>query len=154
MRGLEGKVALVAGAAPGNIGAATAIRLAQEGTSVVAADLNEAAARAVADVIQALGGNSIARSFDITDEASYKELVDVTVKEFGRLDGLFNVAADLSPATLSQDTDVLSASIDVWRHTIDVTLSGYMYGIRHAPPIMIDQGGGAIVNTMSTTVDG
>ncbi|MDT7791218.1 MAG: hypothetical protein QOD59_654 [Mycobacterium sp.] len=152
MRGLEGKVALVAGAAPGNIGAATAIRLAQEGTSVVAADLNEAAARAVADEIQALGGKAIARSFDITDEASYRELVDDTVKEFGRLDGLFNVAADLSPATLSQDTDVLSVSLDVWRHTIDVTLSGYMYGIRHALPIMIDQGGGAIVNTMSTTV--
>jgi NAD(P)-dependent dehydrogenase (short-subunit alcohol dehydrogenase family) len=80
MRGLEGKVALVAGAAPGNIGAATAVRLAEEGTSVVVADLNESAARAVADEIQALGGKAIARSFDITDEASYKDLVDVTVK--------------------------------------------------------------------------
>ena len=83
---------------------------------------------------------------------SYLDLVDVTVKEFGRLDGLFNVAADLSPTTLSQDTDVLSVSLEVWRHTIDVTLTGYMYGIRHALPIMIDQGGGAIVNTMSTSV--
>ena len=119
---------------------------------MVVADLNESAARAVADEIQALGGKAIARSFDITDEASYKDLVDVTVKEFGRLDGLFNVAADLSPTTLSQDTDVLSVSLEVWRHTIDVTLTGYMYGIRHALPIMIDQGGGAIVNTMSTSV--
>jgi NAD(P)-dependent dehydrogenase (short-subunit alcohol dehydrogenase family) len=152
MRGLQGKVALVAGAAPGNIGAATAIRLAEEGTSVVAADLTESAARAVVDEIQALGGKAIARSFDITEEASYTELVDVTVREFGRLDGLFNVAADLSPATLAQDTDVLSVSLQVWRHTIDVTLTGYMYGIRHALPIMIGQGGGAIVNTMSTTV--
>ena len=152
MRGLRGKVALIAGAAPGNIGAATAIRLAEEGTAVVVADLNESAARAVVDEIQALGGKAIARSFDITDEASYKELVDDTVKEFGRLDGLFNVAADLSPATLAQDSDVLSVPLEVWRHTIDVTLSGYMYGIRHALPIMIDQGGGAIVNTMSTIV--
>ena len=152
MRGLEGKVALVAGAAPGNIGAATAVRLAEEGTSVVAADLNESAARAVVDEIQALGGKAIARSFDITDEASYKDLVDDTVKEFGRLDGLFNVAADLSPTTLAQDSDVLSVPLEVWRHTIDVTLSGYMYGIRHALPIMIDQGAGAIVNTMSTSV--
>ena len=100
MRGLKGKIALVAGAAPGNIGGATAIRLAEEGASVVAADLNESAARAVVDEIHALGDKAIARSFDITDEASYKELVDDTVKEFGRLDGLFNVAADLSPATL------------------------------------------------------
>jgi NAD(P)-dependent dehydrogenase (short-subunit alcohol dehydrogenase family) len=152
MRGLKGKVALVAGAAPGNIGAATAIRLAEEGTAVVAADLNESAARAVADEIQALGGKAIARPFDITDEVSYKELVDATVKEFGRLDGLFNVAADLSPTTLAQDTDVLSVSLEVWRHTIDVTLSGYMYGIRHALPIMIAQGSGSIVNTMSTSV--
>ena len=63
MRGLRGKVALVAGVAPGNIGAATAIRIAEEGTSVVAADLNESAAPAVVDEIQALGGKAIARSF-------------------------------------------------------------------------------------------
>ena len=49
MRGLKGKVAIVAGAAPGNIGAATAVRLAEEGAAVVAADLNEAAAAAVVD---------------------------------------------------------------------------------------------------------
>jgi hypothetical protein len=61
-----------------NIGAATAIRLAEEGTSVVAADLNESAARAVGDEIQALGGKAIGRSFDISDESSYKELFDVT----------------------------------------------------------------------------
>jgi NAD(P)-dependent dehydrogenase (short-subunit alcohol dehydrogenase family) len=152
MRGLRGKVALVAGAAPGNIGAATAIRLAEEGSAVVVADLNESAAGSVADEIHALGGNAIARSFDITDESSYAGLVDVTVKEFGRLDGLFNAASDLSPANLGHDTDVLSVSLEVWRHTIDVTLSGTMYGIRHALPIMIAQGGGAIVNTMSTIV--
>lgn len=56
MRGLKDKVAIVAGAAPGNIGGATAIRLAEEVTAVVAADLNEAAARAVVDEIRALGG--------------------------------------------------------------------------------------------------
>jgi NADP-dependent 3-hydroxy acid dehydrogenase YdfG len=42
--------------------------------------------------------------------------------------------------------------LDVWHHTIDVTLTGYMYGIRHALPIMIDQGAGSIVNTMSSAV--
>jgi NAD(P)-dependent dehydrogenase (short-subunit alcohol dehydrogenase family) len=51
MRGLQGKVALDAGAAPGNIGAAAAVRLAEEGNSVVAADFNESAARTVADVL-------------------------------------------------------------------------------------------------------
>jgi NAD(P)-dependent dehydrogenase (short-subunit alcohol dehydrogenase family) len=83
MRGLKGKVAIVAGAAPGNIGAATAIRLAEEGTAVVAADLNEAAARLVVDQIRATGGRVAARSVDIANEASYKELVDFTVTDFG-----------------------------------------------------------------------
>jgi NAD(P)-dependent dehydrogenase (short-subunit alcohol dehydrogenase family) len=152
VRGLNGKVALIAGAAPGNIGAATAVRLAEEGTAVVAADLNEAAARAVVDEIGASGGKAIARSFDITDESSYKQLVEDSVNEFGRLDGLFNVAADLSPGTLAQDGDVLSVPLEIWRHTIDVTLTGYMFGIRHALPIMMKQGTGAIVNTMSTSV--
>jgi NAD(P)-dependent dehydrogenase (short-subunit alcohol dehydrogenase family) len=152
MRGLKDKVAIVAGAAPGNIGGATAIRLAEEGTVVVAADLNEDAARSIADEIRALSGRAAARPFDITDEASYKELVDFTVKEFGRLDGLFNVAADLSAGTVGRDSDVISVPLEVWRHTIDVTLTGYMYGIRHALPIMIEQGSGSIVNTMSSIV--
>jgi NAD(P)-dependent dehydrogenase (short-subunit alcohol dehydrogenase family) len=56
MRGLEGKVAIVAGAAPGSIGGATAVRLAQEGMKVVAADLNETGAQAVVDEIKAVGG--------------------------------------------------------------------------------------------------
>jgi NAD(P)-dependent dehydrogenase (short-subunit alcohol dehydrogenase family) len=70
MRGLEGRIAIVAGAAPGNIGAATAVRLAEEGAVVVAADLNEAAARAVADRIQLTGRRAVGRAVDIADEAS------------------------------------------------------------------------------------
>ena len=93
MRGLKDKVAIVAGTAPGNIGGATAVRLAEEGMAVVAADLNEAAAQSVVDEIRSFGGRAASRPFDITDEVSYKELVDFTVKEFGGPDGLFNVAA-------------------------------------------------------------
>jgi NAD(P)-dependent dehydrogenase (short-subunit alcohol dehydrogenase family) len=152
MRGLKGKVAIVAGAAPANIGGATAIRLAEEGMLVVAADLNEAAAQSIVDQILASGGTAVASGFDITDEASYKGLIDLTVERFGRLDGLFNVAADLSPDTFGRDHDVTSVPLDVWQHTIDVTLTGYMYGIRHALPIMIERGGGSIINTMSSAV--
>ncbi|MFE9694851.1 SDR family NAD(P)-dependent oxidoreductase [Micromonospora sp. NPDC005806] len=152
MRGLNDKVALVAGAAPGNIGGATAVRLAEEGMLVVAADLNEAAAQAVADQINASGGTAVARGFDISDEQSYRGLVEFTAERFGALHGLFNVAADLSPRTLGRDSDVISVPVDVWQHTIDVTLTGYMYGIRHALPIMIKQGSGSIVNTMSSAV--
>ncbi|MGY0556935.1 MULTISPECIES: SDR family NAD(P)-dependent oxidoreductase [unclassified Lysobacter] len=152
MRGLKNKVAVIAGAAPGNIGGATAIRLAAEGVKVVVADFNAPAASAVADEIRDSGGIARDRAFDITDEASVKSLIDHAIDEFGRIDGLFNVAADLSARTFGSDSDVMSVPLDVWRHTIDVNLSGYMYGIRHAMPIMIRQGGGAIVNTMSSSV--
>ncbi len=128
MRGLKDKVTIVAGAAPGNIGGLTALRLAEEGSAVVAADLNEAAAQSVVDEIRAFGGRAASRPFDITDEASYKELVDYTVKEFGEADCLFNVAADLSAGGVGRDSDVISVPLDVWRHTIDVTLTGYMLG--------------------------
>jgi len=152
MRGLRDKVAIVAGAAPGNIGGATALRLAQEGMKVTAADFNEAAARAVVDQIKSAGGHAVARAFDITKEASYEQLIDFTVKEFGGLDGLFNVAADLSVNNIGRDTDVTSVPLDVWQHTIDVTLTGYMYGVRHALPLLIKRGGGVIVNTTSSEV--
>jgi len=151
MRGLDGTVAIVAGATPGNIGAATAVRLAEEDATVVVADLDESAAQAVVAEIRELDGRAAAQSFDISDEASYKALVDFTVKEFGRVDGLFNVAVDPSAGTGVNDLDVISGPLDLWRHTIDVTLTGCMYGIRHALPVMIKQGGGAIVNTVSTS---
>ncbi len=64
MRGLKDKVAIVAGAAPGNIGGATAVRLAEEGMAVVAADLNEAAAQSVVDEIRGFGSRAASRPFD------------------------------------------------------------------------------------------
>ena len=152
MRGLTNKVVIVAGAAPGNIGGAAAIRLAEEGARVVAADLNPAAARAVVDQIVSAGGTAAARGFDITDEASVKGLIDFAAAQYGNLHGLFNVAADLSAKSFGSDTDVTTVSLEVWRHTLDVTLTGYMYGVRHALPVMIRNGGGAIINTMSSAV--
>ncbi len=127
MRGLRDRIAIVAGAAPGNIGGATAVRLAQEGMKVTAADLNEAAARAVVDQIKSAGGQAMARAFDITSEASFAELQNI-----------------------GRDTAVMSVPLDVWRHTIDATLTGYMYGVRHTLPLMIEHGGGVIVNTTSS----
>ena len=97
----------------------------------------------------------MARRVDISEEGSCHALVDFTAKEFGGLDGLFNVAADLSAGTIGRDSDVMSVPLEVWLHTIDVTLTGYMYGIRHALPILIERGGGAIVkHLVELSVDG
>ncbi len=124
MRGLKDKIVIVAGAARGNIGGATATRLADEGAVVVAADLSEAGASSVAEDIRAAGGRAIGRAFDITDEHSYAELIESTAKEYGALHGLFNVAADLSSKAVGRDTDVLSVPLEIWRHTFDATLTG------------------------------
>lgn len=152
MKGLNDKVAIVAGAAPGNIGGAAALRLAAEGMKVVVADYNQAAAGALADEIRSSGGTALPVAFDITDEGSVKHLIDVTTATYHRVDGLFNVAADLSPRAFGSDTDVTDVSVDVWRHTLDVNLTGYFYMIRHTLAIMISQGGGSIINTMSSSV--
>jgi NAD(P)-dependent dehydrogenase (short-subunit alcohol dehydrogenase family) len=153
MRGLHGKVALIAGAAPGNIGAATALRLAEEGMKVMVADLNLEAATEVAKAIAEITSADVrAAALDLTDESSYRRLIDTTLAELGALHGLFNVAADLSRATIGRDSNVLDVPFDVWEHTISVTLTGYMYGIRHALPVMMQQGTGSIVNTMSSSI--
>jgi len=153
MRGLDQKICVIAGAAPGNIGAATAHRLSSEGAIVVVADLNSAAAQAVADEIKAKDGHAIAGQVDISSESSFEELLKRTARDLGGLDHLFNVAADLSANTMGRDSssDVTTVPIEVWKRTIDVTLSGYMYGTRHALPLMFARGSGSIVNMMSAT---
>ncbi|MFE7421103.1 SDR family NAD(P)-dependent oxidoreductase [Rhodococcus sp. NPDC057529] len=154
MRGLDGKISVIAGAAPGNIGASTAHRLSSEGAHIVVADLSQTAAEAVAEEIRANGGKAVATSVDLSVEESVRDMVEFAKEEFGGVDHLFNVAADLSPGTIGLDStnDILSLPVEVWKRTIDVTLTGYMYGIRYAMPVMFERGGGAIVNTMSAAV--
>ncbi|MET7400383.1 SDR family oxidoreductase [Dactylosporangium sp. NPDC005572] len=152
MRGLHNKVAIIAGAVPDNIGGATAIRLAEEGSHVVVADLNGDGAAELAERIRQAGGSAHAEQVDVTSETSVQALVAATVSRFGGVDGLFNVAADLSRRTLGTDTDVLRISDETFRRTIDVSLMGYLYATRHVLPIMVERGGGSIVNTMSAAV--
>lgn len=71
---------------------------------------------------------------------------------FGRIHGLFNVAADLSPGTFERDGDILDIPVDVWQRSLDVNLNGYFYTSRHAVPHMLAHGGGSIVNTISGLV--
>ena len=94
MRGLDGKVVVVAGGGSG-IGAATAARLAEEGASVVVGDIVEPNAQSVADGITAGGGRAIAHGFDISDDASVAGLVAAAVAEFGGVDAIHANAADL-----------------------------------------------------------
>jgi NAD(P)-dependent dehydrogenase (short-subunit alcohol dehydrogenase family) len=146
MRGLQGKVAVVAGGGTG-IGAATALRLAAAGVAVVVGDINVAAADAVAGEIERTGGKAIARSFDIADDESVRALVGCAVESFGGLDFMHANAADLS--LCATDSDAVDVALDIFDQTIAINLRGHLLCTRHAVPEILKRGGGAIVYTSS-----
>ena len=120
-RGLAGKVAVIAGGATG-IGAATAARLAAEGTLVVVGDVSGDGAEATAQAIRARGSSAAPVAFDLADTDSVRALIDSAVAEFGGLDLLFNVGSDMR--LLRVDTDVVDIDFEVWDRTMTVTLRG------------------------------
>ena len=148
MRGLEGKVAVVAGGA-GGIGTATSVRLAEEGVSVVVGDLDGQAAEAVARQITEAGGRALPVAFDISDEDAVRSLVARAVDEFGGLDILHANAADLSGPTIGQDSDAVAIDLAVFDRTMQVNMRGYLLCARHAIPALLQRGGGALVFTSS-----
>ncbi len=146
MRGLQGKVAVIAGGATG-IGAATAIRLAEEGAAVVVGDIDAAGAEAVAAQIGKSGGTARASGFDVSDDTSVKALVQVAVDAYGGLDLMHANAADLS--LCAKDFDAVDVSLEIFDRTIAVNLRGHLLCTRHAIPELLKRGGGAIVYTSS-----
>jgi NAD(P)-dependent dehydrogenase (short-subunit alcohol dehydrogenase family) len=146
MRGLEGKVAIVAGGATG-IGAATAVRLAEERAAVVIGDINREAAEGVAEKIRANGGMALAMRFDISDDDSVRNLIETTVATHGGLDAIHVNAADLS--LCARDSDAVDLPLEIFDRTIAVNLRGHLLCTRHAVPELLKRGGGAIVYTSS-----
>jgi NAD(P)-dependent dehydrogenase (short-subunit alcohol dehydrogenase family) len=148
VRGLSGKVAVVAGGA-GGIGTATSIRLAEEGVRVVVGDLDEQSARGVADEIAKRGGSAVACPFDISVDSDVAGLVSRAVDEFGGVDILHANAADLSPATIGRDSDAMQIGLDVFDRTMHVNMRGHLLCARHFIPVLLKRGGGAVVFTSS-----
>lgn len=148
MRGLSGKVAVVAGGA-GGIGTATSLRLGEEGASVVVADVNGDSAEDVAEQISAAGGRAVAMATDIADESQVEELVRRAKQEFGGLDIFHANAADLSPDIVGRDSDVVEMPMEVFDRSVAVNLRGHVLCARHAIPLMVERGGGALVFTSS-----
>jgi NAD(P)-dependent dehydrogenase (short-subunit alcohol dehydrogenase family) len=148
MQGIDGRVAIVTGAASG-IGRASAQTLAAAGASVAVADINLRGAEETVALIEAAGGTALAVEADIASEESIASMVASTVDRFGGLHLLHNNAADV--VIIQRDGDIVSMDVEVWDRTMAVNLRGPMLGCKHAIPHMIAAGGGAIVTTSSTS---
>lgn len=148
MRGLKARVAVVAGGA-GGIGTATCVRLAEEGASVVVADLDEAAAAGVAKQISEAGGAAVSCGTDISRESDVTALFDLALSTYGALDVVHANAADLSPDNIGRDSNAVEIPLEVFDRTMHVNVRGHLLCARHAIPIMVERGGGAIIFTAS-----
>src|SRR5512139_3829673 len=123
---LQDRIALVTGGAQG-LGAAIALRLAQEGCDVAIADINEeSSAATAAQITQVTGRRTIAMKMDVTDEAQVSAGIDRTVQELGRLDICVSNAGIL----IAEEVDAFPA--EKWKAVIMVNLFGYFLVSKHA----------------------
>jgi NAD(P)-dependent dehydrogenase (short-subunit alcohol dehydrogenase family) len=152
MRGLAGKVVVVAGGGSG-IGAAVAQRGAEEGASVVVGDLDHERAEGVAARINASGGRAVAVEFDIATETGAELLIDAAVDQFGGVDCVHVNAADMSRTGVGGESDqtIESVPLELFDHTLAVDLRGHVLVTRRVLRELVARGGGAIVYTSSVT---
>jgi NAD(P)-dependent dehydrogenase (short-subunit alcohol dehydrogenase family) len=139
---LAGKVALITGGASG-IGRATALLFAREGAAIALADVNASAGQRVADEIIQSGGSAFFELVDVTRAADCHRLVESAIREFGRIDILFNNAGVIRRAT------VLELREEDWDRVMAVNVKSIYLLSREVIPHMQRAGGGTIVNTAS-----
>jgi NAD(P)-dependent dehydrogenase (short-subunit alcohol dehydrogenase family) len=136
---LDNKVAIVVGAANG-IGRATALAFATAGAAVACADVEEPGAKATAAELEAGGARALPVRLDVTDAASCRAAVAVTVQRFGGLDVLLYGAADSD-----RTATVLELDEAEWDRVIQVNLTGAFLMVKAAVPPMIARGGGSVI---------
>jgi NAD(P)-dependent dehydrogenase (short-subunit alcohol dehydrogenase family) len=145
---LNGKFAVVTGAGSG-IGLEVAERLAEEGASVLLADLELARAEHAATELRHGGLLAQATQVDIADEESVRSLMAFARETLGAIDVLCNNAALTDREFMRSDTDVEHLDLEVWERTMAVNLTGTMLCCKHVVPVMAERGGGSIINTSS-----
>jgi NAD(P)-dependent dehydrogenase (short-subunit alcohol dehydrogenase family) len=145
---LEGKTALISGAARG-IGRAAAVLFAKEGARVAVADFNEVGAKETVELINSGGGQAIAIKVEVSSAADVNAMVKRTVEAFGRLDCAFNNAGISGYNVNAAGLKTAEWSEDSFDRMIAVNLKGVWLAMRAEIEVMLQQGSGAIVNTAS-----
>lgn len=144
---LEGRVAFVTGAGRG-IGAATALRLAEEGARVTLADIDVESCKAVAAEVERLGSQALALKCDVSSAAMVQDAIDQTASHFGQLDILVNNAGVL------RDNLIFKMSDEDWDTVINVHLKGAFLCSRAAQAHMVKQRYGRIISLSSVSALG
>lgn len=142
MERLEGRVALVTGAASG-IGRATAKRLAEEGASVLATDISDDAGRGVVVEIQQSGGTADYAHLDVTSPEEWESAVAIAVEKFGGLDVLVNNAG-MGDLEAIEDT-----TVEAWERTIAIDQTGVFLGMKMAADALKASSSGSVINISS-----
>lgn len=138
MKRVEGKVAIVTGAASG-LGAADARRLAEEGATVILTDVNKALGESVSATIP----NALFLSHDVRNEEQWQSVIAEVMKRYGRLDILVNNAGVVA------FTSIEDTPLEQYRFVNAVMSEGTFLGCKHAIPAMHQSGGGSIINVSS-----
>ena len=140
---LEGAVALITGGG-GEIGGSIARRFASEGARIVVADIRKDACDAVAAEIVSNGGEALSLEADASNPAQARQIIDETVKRFGKLTTYVNTPASTTPDSLIEDL-----SVDLWNEALAVNLSGAFLMCKYAIPHIRSSGGGTIIMVAS-----
>jgi NAD(P)-dependent dehydrogenase (short-subunit alcohol dehydrogenase family) len=141
---LEDKVSIITGAG-GGMGRVAALRFAAEGSRVVVADIQKAAAEETVGQIRAAGGEATAIAADVSREADAKAMADLAMTTYGRIDVLYNNAGIMPEA----DHSVVDTPVEAWDQVMAVNVRGVYLACKHAIPHMVERHSGSIINVSS-----
>ncbi|MCH7786596.1 MAG: SDR family oxidoreductase [Chloroflexi bacterium] len=144
---LEDKIALVTGGGSG-IGQAASLTFAREGAKVVVADVNADGGEETVSNIKEAGGDAFFVHADVSRASDVEAMVNITVQTFGRLDCAFNNAG-IGGSSTDGPRQMHEYPEDIWDRVVSINLKGVWLCMKYEIAQMLEQGGGAIVNTAS-----